>query len=91
MSQAALGSFIAEIAGGLVGHDVTAFEDTGPLDDPFGIAAETLAEMFIGHHGIGHIAAGAHDAKSCETAAARAERIGTVRGHDQLSRGGQKG
>ena len=48
---------------------VTALEDAGALDDPFGIAAEFTMQLLVSDHQLGHIATcGDHlDARESET------------------------
>ena len=64
--QAAAARLLAQIAGGLIGLRVAAFENSGALNDPLGVATEPLMQMLIGDHGIGDIAPRADDAHTRE-------------------------
>jgi hypothetical protein len=53
--------FVAQITRGLMRQYVAALQDAGPLDDPFGITAETLMQMVVGNDGIGNVTTGGDD------------------------------
>src|SRR5262245_56404199 len=67
---------------------VAALEDSRALDDPLGIEAETLMQMFVGDDGIGHRASGGEDADTGKTPAAWPGRRGSFFIHeiDRLQR-----
>ncbi len=80
--DAAAGGFVAQIAGGLVGQGVPAFQDAGALDDPVGIEAELLMQMLVRDDAVRHIAARREDAHAGESAAARSRRRRTFFVHE---------
>ena len=62
---------MAKIAGRLMGQRMPPFEDTGALHDPIGIETQSLMQLFIRDHDLGHIAAAAENPYPRQTAAAR--------------------
>ena len=84
--DAALGGLVTEIAGGLVGQGVAAFEDAGALDDPVGIEAEPLLKVFIGNHRVRNVTAARQDANTCQASAARSRQRRTFFAHGNLNR-----
>ena len=81
--EAARASLVTQVAGGLVGQGVPAFEDAGALDDPVGVEAEALVEMVVGDDGVGDVAAGAEHAHAHQTATARAGQGDSFFAHEQ--------
>src|SRR5947209_7024867 len=80
-SLAAAGRLVAEIAGGLVGQGVPAFEDAGALDDPVRIVAEAGVQMRVGDDRVGDVTASREHAHAGQAAATRSGRWGAFFAH----------